>query len=605
MPSEHLQDRGREQVVAGQPGVLHSEQGVVQLTGHREVGRHEPVPVAVFERLRHLRRRQDQHGAQREQAGGRRRPPQAPERAATEPSQRHDLDELYRAQRRDREEADREQRRIESDQPLVHPERNRRRRERAEAKQALDRRAWVADAHVRLVAPLLPALDDPVLRRAHELTSTAGCACQGDQCVERHAGPDHLAEKGRRAGPPPPALPRLRHHEADPRRYADHDRHRARVRHVPRHRELLVRRGDQEQGIARELDQHHGPHPIGDQVHRGLELHAQAIAAAQHRHQQVEGGLKASGRPTRLLTAVGVDRDGKLLGHYEVLHVRCAPAAKLGTVAEVQVFGESGGAPPARVVDGLLAPHARSTREVGEESFVRAHGLLDEEVEVDGQRLQAREPRIAFVHVSPSRLREPDAGVIEDAHDPAQEVLWRDEVGVEDGDEGRGGQAHAVRERARLEAFAHAAPDVGDVDPFTPPVRRPAAGDVRGLVVRVVQHLHLEAIARPFHPAHRIDHALGNVALVVDRDLHAHGSLGAGGDRRPRRSSNSRRAPAQVQQVDAKAQEGEACRGEHADRDPGDHVEPPSSNKVYGRMVARTYATRARASGLSRRVHCM
>ena len=37
----------------------------------------------------------------------------------------------------------------------------------------------------------------------------------------------------------------------------------------------------------------------------------------------------------------------------------------------------------------------------------------------------------------------------------------------------------------------------------------------------------------------------------------------------------------------------------------GTQVTPASSNNVYGRMVSRTKATRARASGRWRLVHCM
>src|SRR6266566_2535382 len=106
-----------------------------------------------------------------------------------------------------------------------------------------------------------------------------------------------------------------------------------------------------------------------------------------------------------------------------------------GAIAELQVLGERGSAPSAGVVDGLTPPNSRRAGEVGEEASVRAHGLLDEKVEVDGQRLQAREPRVALVEVPPPRLRETDLRVVEDAKDAAEEVAGRHEVGVEDGDE--------------------------------------------------------------------------------------------------------------------------------------------------------------------------
>src|SRR5260370_2368651 len=73
-----------------------------------------------------------------------------------------------------------------------------------------------------------------------------------------------------------------------------------------------------------------------------------------------------------------------------------------------------------------------------------------------------------------------------------------------------------------MESFTRTTPEVGDAALFAPPVRGPPGDDLRRLVVRVVEDLDLEAVARPVHRAHRVDHALGAVALVVDANLHAH-----------------------------------------------------------------------------------
>ena len=68
-------------------------------------------------------------------------------------------------------------------------------------------------------------------------------------------------------------------------------------------------------------------------------------------------------------------------------------------------------------------------------------------------------------------------------------------------------------------------------DSLAPPVGR-TAGDYRdGLVVRIVEHLNLESIARPVKLAHRIEHPLGHVALVVDRHLDADSRLASLEDR--------------------------------------------------------------------------
>ena len=58
-----------------------------------------------------------------------------------------------------------------------------------------------------------------------------------------------------------------------------------------------------------------------------------------------------------------------------------------------------------------------------------------------------------------------------------------------------------------------------------PPVRHAPGDDLRRLVVRVVEDLHLEAVARPFDGADRIDYAFRDITLVVDGELHAYGGF--------------------------------------------------------------------------------
>ena len=123
--------------------------------------------------------------------------------------------------------------------------------------------------------------------------------------------------------------------------------------------------------------------------------------------------------------------------------------------------------------------------------------------------------------MAPASLREANTRVVENAYGAAQKIGQGHEVGVEDRDERGAREGQAVSERARLETLAGAAPDVGDVDSFLPPVGDAPARDERCLVVRVVEDLHLEPFPGPIHLAYGIDDAFGDVAFVVDRDLHA------------------------------------------------------------------------------------
>ena len=155
-------------------------------------------------------------------------------------------------------------------------------------------------------------------------------------------------------------------------------------------------------------------------------------------------------------------------------------------------------------------------------------------MEVDGHRLQAGEQRVALVEVAPTGLNKADGRLVERTDRAAQEVGGGDEVGVEDRDQPSVSPLEPKRQRAGLESIPRAPPHVIHVQPFSLPARDPFARDMCGLVVGVVEDLHVQAIARPVDGAHRVDDAFGHVALVVDRDLDAHDGLLVGDESAPR-----------------------------------------------------------------------
>ena len=254
-------------------------------------------------------------------------------------------------------------------------------------------------------------------------------------------------------------------------------------------------------------------------MHGCLELLGRRQPAAEDFGQQLERGLEAARRPARLLTPVGVDRHRQLLGDGDAFDVGGTPAAQLGAVAEVQVLGQRVRRPATGLLDGGPPPNPGGPREVGEVAGARPHGLLDPEVEVDHQRLQPGEQRIALVQVDPAGLDETDAGVRERARGAPQEVRRGKEVGVEDGDQLGLGGGQPSRERACLVAAADLAPEVGDAQAAPPPGGHPGGDDGDGLVVGVVENLDLQPLARPVQRRSGVDHPLGDVALVVDRQL--------------------------------------------------------------------------------------
>ena len=108
VPSENGQDGGAEHVVSGQPCVLHPEERVVQVSGLGQVGGDEPVPVAVLEWFRQLRREQEENPAQTKQSGDRGQGTNARQGTSAQAAQGHHLDEIGRAEsgHRDKPEAE-------------------------------------------------------------------------------------------------------------------------------------------------------------------------------------------------------------------------------------------------------------------------------------------------------------------------------------------------------------------------------------------------------------------------------------------------------------------------------------------------------------------
>ena len=141
-----------------------------------------------------------------------------------------------------------------------------------------------------------------------------------------------------------------------------------------------------------------------------------------------------------------------------------------------------------------------------------------------------------------------------------------------------------------------------DIDAPSAPVRDAPGEDLHRLVVRVVEHLHLESVTRPIDVARSVKDTLGDVSLVVDGQLHTYARF-AGCEETSRRRRFEPRCPqSEIEQVQPESKQQDAGHRQHGDREDRDHG---ASNSVYGRMVERTKATRASASGLWRRVHCM
>jgi len=138
---------------------------------------------------------------------------------------------------------------------------------------------------------------------------------------------------------------------------------------------------------------------------------------------------------------------------------------------------------------------------------------------VEQDRLDLGQQRVVLVDVSPPRLDHPDLRVAEVGHQAGQEIGGRNEVGVEDADELAARDLQAGFERARFVPDPIRAVVVLDVDAFRGEAAHRLLGDAARFVGRVVEHLDFEQLARIVHLADRVDQAVGDVHLVVDRQL--------------------------------------------------------------------------------------
>jgi len=182
--------------------------------------------------------------------------------------------------------------------------------------------------------------------------------------------------------------------------------------------------------------------------------------------------------------------------------------------------------PAACVGNRLAAPDTSGAVEVEEQAGAVAAAVLEHEVRVEQDRLDLRQQRVVVVDVTPPRLHHGHLLIDEERHGAAEEVAGGDEVGVEDGDEPASRHLHAGLECASLVAGAVGAMQILDVDALGGVAADGLLGYAPGFVGGVVEDLDFEQLARVIQLAHRVNEAVRNVHLVVDRQLHGdHGQL--------------------------------------------------------------------------------
>jgi len=167
-------------------------------------------------------------------------------------------------------------------------------------------------------------------------------------------------------------------------------------------------------------------------VKERLGLDAQRKIGTQDTRQHLAAGLDRSLGPAVLLRLERIHLHRHLGGRDQVLQEDEAPAAQLRAVAQVEIFGQRVVLPAAGVGNRRPAPDARGAVEVEEMPRPVAAAVLEDEVAVQEDRLDLRQQRVVLVDVPPPRLHHRHLRIGEELDGSLEEVVRRNEVGVED-----------------------------------------------------------------------------------------------------------------------------------------------------------------------------
>ena len=176
--------------------------------------------------------------------------------------------------------------------------------------------------------------------------------------------------------------------------------------------------------------------------------------------------------------------------------------------------------PAAAHLDRFAPPDAGRAVEVEKIAAAIAGGLLNHEMPVEHDCLQARQQIVGTVDVGPAHLGATHNWVGEVVDQLAQKIRLRHKVGVKNRNQISLRGLHPVLKRAGFEAGAVVAMDVMNVETLRRVSFNCSARDAHRLVRGIVEHLNLQTIARIVDLSYRLDQTLDDVHFVEERKLH-------------------------------------------------------------------------------------
>ncbi len=172
------------------------------------------------------------------------------------------------------------------------------------------------------------------------------------------------------------------------------------------------------------------------------------------------------------------------------------PAFELRAIAEVEVLGERVMLPATGLLNAGFAPETGGAVEVEKAPASAARHLFEEKVAVEEHRLHAGEKRVAAIEVAPAGLDHADFRIGEKVDGRLEQLRLWDKVGVEDANEFPPRRGQPGLERSRLVADAMGALNQLDIKPAGGEAVNRRAGQIAGLVGRIVEHLDLQEFPR-------------------------------------------------------------------------------------------------------------
>ena len=211
----------------------------------------------------------------------------------------------------------------------------------------------------------------------------------------------------------------------------------------------------------------------------------------------------------------------------DIVQIDAAPTDHLGTVAQVQIFAERVSLPTSDcfVFDATAPPDACRAIEAKWQAGIRAGGLFDDKMSVQGQRLGLGQGGVSRVQMRPAGLDESNIAscFCQKGRNGAEQKVWQwGEICVKDSNELAACGGGAGLQRPRLKTLSIVPMQNLNIDAFSAPEGGPALRNSGGAICGIVKDLDLQTIGGIVQLRAGIDQTADHVQFIVNWKLNGH-----------------------------------------------------------------------------------